>query len=156
MILIFLLQRIRHIYSIFNAFTSHERVVEILGRGETKSSVRSKEGRQVDLRIVEPESFGAALMYFTGSKEHNVAMRSRARERGLSLNEYGLFKRKNEGETNWEAKISSICVLNSSPTISELELPRTSQSRRTGHYNLPKVRENLGDCWVVGKGKAHR
>ena len=96
-----------HIDPIFDSFTSHERVVEILGRGETKSSVRSKEGRQVDLRIVEPESFGAALMYFTGSKEHNVAMRSRARERGLSLNEYGLFKLNNEGETNWEAKISS-------------------------------------------------
>ena len=57
-----------HIDPIFNAFTSHERVVEILGRGETKSSVRSREGRQIDLRIVEPESFGAALMYFTGSK----------------------------------------------------------------------------------------
>ena len=96
-----------HIDQIFDAFTSHECVVEILGRGETKSSVRSREGRQIDLRIVHPESFGAALMYFTGSKEHNIAMRFRARERGLALNEYGLFKLNSRGETDWEAKIQS-------------------------------------------------
>ena len=96
-----------HIDQIFDAFTSHECVVEILGRGETKSSVRSREGRQIDLRIVHPESFGAALMYFTGSKEHNIAMRFRARERGLALNEYGLFKLNSKGETDWEAKIQS-------------------------------------------------
>ena len=96
-----------HVNQIFDAFTSHECVIEILGRGETKSSVRSREGRQIDLRIVHPESFGAALMYFTGSKEHNIAMRFRARERGLALNEYGLFKLNSKGETDWEAKIQS-------------------------------------------------
>ncbi len=88
---------------LFEVFTSHERVTEILGKGDTKSSVRTVEGRQVDLRIVKPEHFAAALMYFTGSKEHNVVMRSRARERGMSLNEYGLYKLDENGETNWEA-----------------------------------------------------
>ncbi len=88
---------------LFEVFTSHERVTEILGKGDTKSSVRTVEGRQVDLRIVKPEHFAAALMYFTGSKEHNVVMRSRARERGMSLNEYGLYKLDEHGETNWEA-----------------------------------------------------
>lgn len=88
---------------LFEVFTTHERVTEVLGKGDTKSSVRTKEGRQVDLRIVKPENFAAALMYFTGSKEHNVVMRSRARERGMSLNEYGLYDLFENGETNWEA-----------------------------------------------------
>lgn len=88
---------------LFDVFTTHERVTEILGKGDTKSSVRTIEGRQVDLRIVKPEHFAAALMYFTGSKEHNVVMRSRARELGMSLNEYGLYKLDENGETNWEA-----------------------------------------------------
>ncbi|MFA5668041.1 MAG: DNA polymerase/3'-5' exonuclease PolX [Balneolaceae bacterium] len=92
-----------YISNLFDVFTSHERVTEILGKGDTKSSVRTKEGRQVDLRIVKPENFAAALMYFTGSKEHNVGMRSRARERGMGLNEYGLFDLTDAGETNWEA-----------------------------------------------------
>ncbi len=92
-----------YIPELFEVFTNHERVTEILGKGDTKSSVRTQEGRQVDLRIVKPENFAAALMYFTGSKEHNVVMRSRARERGMSLNEYGLYKLKDDGETNWDA-----------------------------------------------------
>lgn len=92
-----------HIPNLFEVFTTHERVTEILGKGDTKSSVRTTEGRQVDLRIVKAENFAAALMYFTGSKEHNVALRSRARERGMSLNEYGLFKLQEDGETNWDA-----------------------------------------------------
>ncbi|MBO6523319.1 MAG: DNA polymerase/3'-5' exonuclease PolX [Balneolaceae bacterium] len=93
----------QHISNLFEVFTSHERVTEVLGRGDTKSSVRTKEGRQVDLRIVKPENFAAALMYFTGSKEHNVVMRSRARERKMSLNEYGLYDLFENGETNWDA-----------------------------------------------------
>ncbi|RNC84042.1 MAG: DNA polymerase/3'-5' exonuclease PolX [Balneola sp.] len=92
-----------HIPNLFEVFTNHERVTEVLGKGDTKSSVRTKEGRQVDLRIVKPENFAAALMYFTGSKEHNVVMRSRARERKMSLNEYGLYDLFENGETNWEA-----------------------------------------------------
>ena len=67
-------------------------VTEVLVSGSTKSSVRTSEGIQVDLRIVGPESYGAALMYFTGSKEHNVAMRSRAINMGMRLNEYNLLK----------------------------------------------------------------
>lgn len=92
-----------HIPGLFDVFTNHGRVTEILGKGDTKSSVRTTDGRQVDLRIVKPENFAAALMYFTGSKEHNVEMRSRARNKGMSLNEYGLYKLKEDGETNWDA-----------------------------------------------------
>ncbi len=93
----------KFIPNLFEVFTTHERVTEILGKGDTKSSVRTVEGRQVDLRIVKPENFAAALMYFTGSKEHNVVMRSRARERNMSLNEYGLYDLFENGETNWDA-----------------------------------------------------
>ncbi|MEX0845607.1 MAG: DNA polymerase/3'-5' exonuclease PolX [Balneolaceae bacterium] len=91
----------KYIESLFDVFTNHERVIEVLGKGDTKSSVRTKEGRQVDLRIVSPTEFPAALMYFTGSKEHNIVLRQRARDRGMSLNEYGLFKLNEDGETDF-------------------------------------------------------
>ena len=63
----------------------------VLLRGDTKTSIRGPRDVQVDLRVVDQTSFGAALQYFTGSKEHNVKLRSRAREQGLSINEYGVF-----------------------------------------------------------------
>lgn len=77
------------------AFRAMPGVEEVLASGETKSSVRFRaEGGQriqVDLRVVDKQSFGAALLYFTGSKEHNVRLRERALAQGLTLNEYGLF-----------------------------------------------------------------
>jgi DNA polymerase (family 10) len=73
------------------AFCSRDAVEEVLARGETKASIRETGGLQVDLRIVEPSSYGAALVYFTGSKEHNIALRNRAIDRGWKLNEYGLY-----------------------------------------------------------------
>jgi DNA polymerase (family 10) len=73
-------------------FTSMDIVKKILARGPTKSSVILKSGMQADLRIVERRSFGAALMYFTGSKEHNIALRKIAIAKGYKLSEYGLFK----------------------------------------------------------------
>ncbi len=86
------------------AFTTAEGVVQVLAKGDTKSSIRCSLGEsssrwghdenaavQVDLRIVNDQAWGAALMYFTGSKEHNVRMRERAIKRGMTLNEYGLF-----------------------------------------------------------------
>ncbi|MCC7144834.1 MAG: PHP domain-containing protein [Phycisphaeraceae bacterium] len=81
--------------SIADAFTTLPLVQDVLAKGDTKCSVRlSDQGLhlQSDLRIVPPESFGAALLYFTGSKEHNVRLRQRALEQGLKLNEYGLYK----------------------------------------------------------------
>jgi DNA polymerase (family 10) len=64
----------------------------VLLRGDTKTSIRGPREVQVDLRVVPAASFGAALQYFTGSKEHNVRLRGRARDRGLSINEYGVFR----------------------------------------------------------------
>jgi len=71
---------------------AHESVAKVLLRGETKQRVRLHSGIEMDLRVVPDESFGAALQYFTGSKEHNIVMRKRAIERGLKLNEYGVFR----------------------------------------------------------------
>ena len=73
-------------------FSKYHGVDQILGKGEDKVSVKLKNGMQVDVRMLEPESYGAALMYFTGSKEHNIALRERARKHGWKLSEYGLFE----------------------------------------------------------------
>lgn len=77
-------------------FVAHPKVHEILGKGPNKASVRfGLEGLQVDLRALSSDSYGAALQYFTGSKEHGVALRSRAQKMGLTLNEYALAKVEN-------------------------------------------------------------
>ncbi|MFB6190202.1 MAG: DNA polymerase/3'-5' exonuclease PolX [Candidatus Nanohaloarchaea archaeon] len=85
-------------------FCTMDDVKEVLNRGETRSSVIVSGGLQMDLRIVEPEEWGAALVYFTGSKDHNIALRDLAMERGGKLNEYGLFEdeKKIAGETEEE------------------------------------------------------
>ena len=82
---------------VLTRFVKHPRVGEILGSGENKASARvGVEGLQVDVRALPEESFGAALQYFTGSKLHNVALRTRAIKMGYSLNEYGLFRTSDE------------------------------------------------------------
>lgn len=70
----------------------------VLARGDTKMSVRTNLGLQIDLRVVPRESFGAALQYFTGSKEHNVELRGRAKHKGLKINEYGVYRVTPDGE----------------------------------------------------------
>ena len=73
-------------------FVGFPEVEKVTAQGDTRASVRLKSGLQVDLRVVAVESFGAALVYFTGSKPHNIALRRIAQERGLKINEYGVFK----------------------------------------------------------------
>ncbi len=77
---------------VIKAFTELPRVVEVLAAGTTKASVRVVDGLQMDLRVVPPSVYGAALMYFTGSQAHNVKLRGLAQSKGLKLSEYGLFK----------------------------------------------------------------
>lgn len=77
--------------SVMDYFVSMEEVDYVYAKGKTRSSVRLKSGIDVDLRVVNPESYGAALLYFTGSKDHNIALRKLALEKNLKLNEYGLF-----------------------------------------------------------------
>jgi DNA polymerase (family 10) len=82
-------------------FAAYPEVAETLAKGETRASVLLRSGIQVDLRVVEPDCFGAALHYFTGSKAHNVAVRRMAQRKGLKVSEYGVFRgsRRIAGET---------------------------------------------------------
>ncbi|MFP6575597.1 MAG: DNA polymerase/3'-5' exonuclease PolX [Pirellulaceae bacterium] len=83
---------------VMDHFASFPRLQEIIARGETKMSVRLKTSFQIDLRVVSEDSFGAAYQYFTGSQAHNVQLRGLARQRGLKINEYGLFQVGDEGD----------------------------------------------------------
>jgi len=84
---------------VMDRFAGFPGVASVLGRGDTKMSVRLSSGLQIDLRIVPRESFGAALQYFTGSKAHNVFLRGLAKQRGLKINEYGVFRVDGDRET---------------------------------------------------------
>jgi DNA polymerase (family 10) len=77
---------------VMERFVAYDEVARVVARGPTRASVALRSGMQVDLRLVPPESFGAALVYFTGSKAHNIAIRRRAQQRGLKISEYGVFR----------------------------------------------------------------
>ncbi|HEX5481234.1 MAG TPA: DNA polymerase/3'-5' exonuclease PolX, partial [Terriglobia bacterium] len=113
-------------------FVKHPRIVQVLGKGEDKVSVKLANDMQVDIRLLETESYGAALQYFTGSKEHNVALRERARKMGLKLSEYGLFR----GE-------KSIAGATEEEVYEKLGLP----------WIPPELRENLGEIEAAEEGK---
>ena len=117
---------------VMDFFTSMENVEAVIAKGETKSSVRLESGIQVDLRIVPKESFGSALQYFTGSKEHNIEVRRIAVRAGCKLNEYGLFK----GEKRIAGK-------------SEEEVYRALGM----DYIPPELRENRGEVEAAMAGK---
>ncbi len=87
-----------------DAFVSYPQTAEVMLRGETKTSIRLQDGVQVDMRVVDPSSFGAALQYFTGSKEHNVRMRTLANELGYKVNEYGVFRLSDGGKVAGETE----------------------------------------------------
>jgi DNA polymerase (family 10) len=78
--------------AVMDHLSRFEELATVIGRGDTKMSIRLGRGLQIDLRVVPPKSFGAALQYFTGSKDHNVVLRGMAKDRGLRINEYGVFK----------------------------------------------------------------
>jgi len=77
---------------VMTRFTSYDEVAKVLSHGETRSTIILKCGLQVDLRVVAPECYGAALQYFTGSKTHNVEIRRLGQQKKLKINEYGVFK----------------------------------------------------------------
>ncbi len=141
---------------VHEVFCSMDWVDEVTARGETKSSVRLSTGLQVDLRTVSLEQFPFALAYFTGSKEHNTRMRRRAKERGLKLNEYGLFvqdqmaMRASEGSAlvvrmrvdEFSGAMSLACE-SESDLYSALGL----------HYVEPELREDLGEIAAAEEGR---
>jgi len=117
---------------IIEAFVNLPNVKEILWKGPKKASVIVEEGEQVDLRVIEKESFGSALQYFTGSKAHNIKIRTICVREGLKLNEYGLFKgnEKVAGET--EEEIYSYLGMQTPP---------------------PEIREDTGEVELALEGK---
>ena len=118
---------------VMNAFTSHPLVETVIAHGETKSSVRLNMGINVDLRVVSKDEFPFALMYFTGSKEHNIAMRARAQKQGYKLNEYGLFKRNSA---------KSLALKSEEDVFKTLGLS----------YIPPELREDQGEIQAAEKG----
>ncbi|TWT95920.1 DNA polymerase/3'-5' exonuclease PolX [Botrimarina colliarenosi] len=90
--------------AVMDRFGEFEGVAEVIARGDTKMSLRMDSGLQIDLRCVPSESYGAALQYFTGSKEHNVEVRGRAKARGLKVNEWGVFKADGEERVAGESE----------------------------------------------------
>ncbi len=90
--------------AVMDYFGDFTEIVSVIARGETKMSVRLEGEFQVDLRVVPAESFGAALQYFTGSKDHNVQVRGRAKKIGLRINEWGVFQTEKDGQPIEEAE----------------------------------------------------
>jgi DNA polymerase (family 10) len=116
-------------------FVTYPRVEEVLGRGENKASARvGREGFQVDVRALAPANFGAALQYFTGSKDHNVAIRTRAVKMGLKLSEYGLVRAEGDIRVAGETEAG---------VYEALGLP----------WIPPELRENCGEIEAASEGR---
>ena len=122
--------------SLSNFFVKMPEVAKVLGSGETKSSVLLRDGLQVDLRVVEEKSYGSALMYFTGSKDHNIALRKLAIEKGLKLSEYGLFRKESQIAGGTEEEVYNELGLEYVPP--ELREDQGEISAAANH-NLPKL-----------------
>lgn len=90
---------------IMDYFCSLPSIIKILAKGKTRSSVRMEQGFDMDIRVISKKSYGAALQYFTGSKEHNIVLRKIAIDKGLKLNEYGLFRGKKMAAARTEQEI---------------------------------------------------
>jgi len=120
--------------SIMDFFVKYQDVDQILVKGSTKTSVVLRDGLQVDLRVVKPESFGAALQYFTGSKEHNIQIRNLAIKRGLKVNEYGVFEKDSDKYVAGKT---------------EEEVYKTLGLQ----YIEPEMRENRGEIELAQKNK---
>jgi len=128
---------------VMTAFVHLPMVKEVLMRGPTKSSVVISEGIQVDLRVVEETSFGAALAYFTGSKAHNIRLREMAVRAGLKINEYGIFREKDDKRLGGE-KEEDVYRLLGLPYIQPELREDTGEIEAAMENRLPKLLE-LGD-----------
>ncbi|MCP4838710.1 MAG: DNA polymerase/3'-5' exonuclease PolX [Planctomycetes bacterium] len=121
--------------SLVRAFTEQPGVTKVLAAGDTKASVRLDDRIQIDLRIVPDHGFGAAWLYFTGSKEHNVELRHRAQQRTLRLNEYGLFEDDGEQTPPQDRGVPPLAAECETDIYTALELP----------WRPPELRESRDD-----------
>ncbi|HSR66678.1 MAG TPA: DNA polymerase/3'-5' exonuclease PolX [Acidobacteriota bacterium] len=122
---------------VIDCFVGHSDVKEVLAQGDTKASVVLRRGLQADLRVVDDDSFGAAMQYFTGSKEHNVVLRERAKRQGMKINEYGLFRIEDEKKLAGRDEDEIYRKLGLDP------IP-------------PELRENRGEIEAAEKGRLPR
>jgi DNA polymerase (family 10) len=121
--------------AVLEPFVKLSRVEEVLARGENKASAKvGRDGLQVDVRALPPDSLGAALQYFTGSKDHNVAIRTRAVKMGLKLSEYGLFRVEDDSKIAGETEAG---------VYEALGLP----------WIPPELRENCGEIEAALEGR---
>jgi DNA polymerase (family 10) len=128
-------------------FTAQAGVAEVTAEGETKASVRFKGGLQADLRLVPSDQFAFALHHFTGSKDHNVQMRQRALDRGMSLSEWGLVPAAGEGTAKEKASRGE-----SVPAAEETEIFRALGLA----FIPPELREGMGEIEAAEKGEIPR
>lgn len=128
--------------AVLDFFAQQPGILSVIAKGETKASILLEGGIQCDLRVVSDSEYPSALMYFTGSKDHNIVMRQRAIDRGLRLNEYGLFRSKTETR---DPKLLETC--------------RTEEEifEKLGlSYIPPEMREDLGEVVLAEKGPLPR
>ncbi|MFH1406539.1 MAG: DNA polymerase/3'-5' exonuclease PolX [Candidatus Omnitrophota bacterium] len=126
-----------HPEKVMRVFITLPVAADVIAHGPTKSSIRTKDGVNIDLRVVEPNSFGAALLYFTGSKAHNIRIRTMANKLGLKISEYGVFKEK----TN-----KKIAGKQEQDVYKALRLP----------YIPPEIREDQGEIEAALHNKLPR
>ena len=137
-------------------------IADVLAHGETKMSVRLESGLQIDLRVVPGESFGAALQYFTGSKDHNVVVRGRAKQRGLKVNEWGVYRVEEDGEETYlvgstEAEVYAALDLPCFPPQlreARQEFEWAEQGELPRLVELPDIRGDLHMHTTATDGKA--
>jgi len=128
--------------NVLDFFAKQPGVLNVIAKGETKASILLEGGIQSDLRVVSDAEFPFALMYFTGGKEHNIVMRQRAIERGLRLNEYGLFRSKTETR---DPKLLESCKTEEE-VFAKLGLK----------FVPPEMREDMGEFKLAEKGDVPR
>lgn len=129
------------------AFVTFPEVERILGQGPTKASVLTAGGLQVDLRIVPTANFGAALLYFTGSKDHNVKLRGRAQDAEMTLNEWGLYQLAEYDKAS--KKVAEAPAVKPVASRTEVDVYRALKLA----YIEPELRENRGEIEAAATGK---
>lgn len=136
---------------VMDVFTSLPVVAEVIARGPTKSSIRTADGLQVDLRVVPEESYGAALCYFTGSKAHNIRVRELGVRRGLKINEYGVFRGEERVAGATEAEVFAAVGLPYIPPELREDRGEIEAALEGRLPLLVSLGEIKGDCHVHSK-----
>lgn len=122
---------------VMDRFAEYPGLKETVARGDTKMSIRLQNNLAVDLRVVPAESFGAAFQYFTGSQQHNIELRGRAKQQGLKINEYGVFKVQNDSEPG-----ECVAGATEEDVYAALDLPLFAPELREGRGELKQAAES--------------